>query len=104
MYTEVAFAQFLESVLQEIRGEFGIEFDQYPNVLNWPDGQWIYEIVGGFNVKVFRWPTHKWKAITVSGPDWDHPANLDREIFEPRFMDDFRSAVMELSSKQHTRI
>jgi hypothetical protein len=97
MYTEVSFATFLGALFTQAKAERGIEFDQYPNPnVSKRDGDWQYEMVNGFSVRIFRWPPHENREQVVAGP---YPNNLQqtREQFETRFEKDFRDAVHCLS-------
>ncbi len=98
MYTQVTFGQFLERLFAQAKAERGIEFDEYPNMaMGWRDGDWLYQMVNGFNVRIFRWPPHENREETIVGPDWDNLSET-REEFEARFEKDFLQAVEHLSS------
>ena len=82
MYTQVTFGLFLERVLDEIRQDFGIEFDEYPNTaVHWLEGQWL---------------SHEKR--TIKGWHWRD----DRDAFEARFASEFRGAIQELSAKKES--
>lgn len=53
MYTQVSFGDFLARILENIKSEREIEFDEYPNSgVQWSDGDWLYEIRKDFSVRV----------------------------------------------------
>ena len=96
MYTQVTFGLFLERVLDEIRQDFGIEFDEYPNTaVHWLEGQWLYSM-DGFSVEIFQWLSHEKR--TIKGWHWRD----DRDAFEARFASEFRGAIQELSAKKES--
>jgi hypothetical protein len=95
MYTQVTFGLFLETLLARLKGEQGIEFgDEYPNpAIPRYQGDWLYEIVGGFSVRVFRWGLDR--EVEVAGPNWNNLSETQQE-FEARFTKDFFQAIAEL--------
>ena len=96
MYTQVGFADFLGRSFAWAKAEHGIDFGEYPNVaMNWKESDWLYEMLPGFGVRIFRWPPYKGREAKIDGPNWDDTRQT-RETFEPRFEADFRSAVERL--------
>jgi hypothetical protein len=95
VYTEVSFGLFLETLLEWAKREKGIEFDEYPNIsIPWREGDWLYEILGDFSVRVFRW-LQQGAEKKIDGPRWDNLKET-REEFERRFEQDFKGAVSKL--------
>ena len=96
MYTQVTFGLFLERLFAKAKTDDGIEFHEYPNIaISWEDGDWLYQIVGAFCVRISRWPSHREREVLINGPDWD---NLEetRQEFEARFEIDLLQALADL--------
>jgi len=95
MYTQVTFGEFLVRILNNIKRERGIEFDEYPKVpVQWSEGDWLYEVRKDFSVRVFRWLRRD--EVLIEGPYRDIPSAENHEEFEARFAAEFDSAVDQL--------
>jgi hypothetical protein len=99
MYTQVTFGEFLDRPLARAKAEHGIDFRAYPNpAVRWLPGDWLYEIVNSFDVRIFRWALPECEAL-IAGPLWDDPSET-REQFEARFEKDFSDSIKRL--KDHS--
>jgi hypothetical protein len=97
IYTEVGFGLFLETVFAWAKAEHGIVFGHYPNPhVPWRDSDWLYQIVGGFSLRIFRWPSHEQRQEIIEGPYEGSNSQKSRKDFEARFENDFRAAVERL--------
>ena len=97
MYTQVAFAEFLGRLLDKVKEQRGIKFDESPNVpIHWQRGDWLYEIKSDFSIRLFRWLDHDKEEEIVAGPNWSNGEET-REEFERRFENDFWKALDSLA-------